>query len=80
MEKKLPNLNFTPSQLFWISNANMWCDKSSKISSSYALATNVHSPQEFRVIGMLSNSQEFANDFNCPANSKMNPKKKCIVW
>ncbi|XP_044005621.1 neprilysin-2-like [Aphidius gifuensis] len=62
IEKKLPNLNYTLSQLFWISTANMWCEKSSKISSSFALATDVHSPQEFRVIGMLSNSQEFAVD------------------
>ena len=44
------------------------------------IITGDHSPGEFRVIGPLSNREEFAKDFKCPLGSKMNPVKKCQVW
>jgi len=34
----------------------------------------------FRVIGALSNFDEFSKEFNCPINSPMNPQNKCKVW
>ena len=34
----------------------------------------------FRVKGSLSNMEEFAKTFNCPAGSAMNPATKCEVW
>lgn len=39
-----------------------------------------HSPAAFRVIGPMSNAPEFAEQFNCPIGSPMNPKHKCTVW
>ena len=44
------------------------------------IITDEHSPAQFRVLGPLSNRQEFASDFNCPVGSPMNPVKKCEVW
>lgn len=39
-----------------------------------------HTLDRFRVIGAISNMQEFAEAWNCPEGSKMNPKKKCALW
>lgn len=44
------------------------------------VATNSHSTPNFRVIGAISNSQQFSQIFNCPLNSPMNPQKKCHIW
>lgn len=44
------------------------------------LKTAVHSPGKFRVIGTLSNSEDFAREYHCPLGSPMNPVRKCSVW
>lgn len=41
---------------------------------------DAHSPYQFRVKGPLSNLKEFANDFECPKGSPMNPVAKCEIW
>lgn len=79
-EARLPGLSFTPDQLFWISAANIWCGKFRPEVLKLRLNSGVHSPARFRVIGPLSNSHEFAQSFNCPLGSPMNPTKKCSVW
>ncbi|KAF7989458.1 hypothetical protein HCN44_008132 [Aphidius gifuensis] len=78
-DKKLPGLNYSPEQLFWISYGNSWCEKNSTEVLRIQLS-RVHPPSKFRVIGALSNMPEFAKDFNCPSGSNMNPNKKCSVW
>ncbi|KAJ8929213.1 hypothetical protein NQ314_018092 [Rhamnusium bicolor] len=74
-EAKLPGLNYTPNQMFWISAANTWCAKYRPESLKLRILTGYHSPGHFRVIGPFSNSDDFVKDFNCPVGSKMNPKK-----
>ena len=80
MELQLPGLNYTSKQMFWISFANVWCVKSRPRAVEDFMKTGSHSPANFRLIGVVSNSREFAEDFNCKVNSPMNPKNKCAVW
>ncbi|XP_044014085.1 neprilysin-2-like [Aphidius gifuensis] len=79
-DKKLPGLEYTPEQLFWISFANSRCEINSNELLRNKYLSDVHPPIKFRVIGALSNMPEFAKDFNCPSGSNMNPTKKCSVW
>lgn len=79
-EQRLPGLNYTGHQLFWISAANVWCSKVRFEEIKQLVITDEHSPDKFRVIVPLSNMDYFAKDFNCPKKSKMNPVNKCDVW
>lgn len=76
-EQKLPGLDYTPEQLFWISSANAWCAKYTSSYLNLMVQTDSHAPAMIRVNGQLSNQKEFAKDFSCPGNSRMNPTKKC---
>ncbi|KAI5630566.1 VLP3p-2, transcript variant X2 [Venturia canescens] len=79
-EAKLPGIDRTPQQMFWISAANTWCSAYRPEALKLRITTGFHSPGEFRILGPLSNMPEFAKDFNCPLGSKMHPKTKCSVW
>ncbi|CAG7823976.1 unnamed protein product, partial [Allacma fusca] len=80
-EKRLPGLSqYSPNQMFWISAANVWCNKYRPESLKLRILTGVHSPGEFRVRGPFSNMKQFAEDFQCSVGSGMNPAKKCYVW
>ena len=58
----------------------VWCGAMRPEAMRNKLKTAVHSPGRFRVIGTLSNSQDFAREFKCPPGSPMNPIDKCSVW
>ncbi|KAL6255709.1 hypothetical protein P5V15_012952 [Pogonomyrmex californicus] len=77
----LPGLeDFTSNQLFFLGFANSWCEaiKSDKLMT---IAENdEHSIARLRVIGSVSNSDDFAEAYNCLVGSPMNPEKKCNIW
>lgn len=82
-EKSMPGLmDYTPQQMFWISAGQVWCSAYRDAAMTNRVRTGVHSPGQFRVIGPMTNMQEFADDFNCPVGSPMNPPPadKCEVW
>ncbi|XP_072931777.1 neprilysin-4-like isoform X2 [Epargyreus clarus] len=79
-DETLPGLNQTNTQLFFLNFAQVWCGAMRPEAMRNKLKTAVHSPGRFRVIGTLSNSNEFAKEFHCPPGSPMNPVKKCTVW
>ncbi|KAK3105380.1 hypothetical protein FSP39_023788 [Pinctada imbricata] len=79
-EAPLPALNLTHKQLFFLGFAQVWCSSSTKEEDHLQILTDPHSPAQFRVIGTLSNSNEFAEQYKCAKNTRMNPANKCEVW
>lgn len=81
VEKRLPGLEgYTPEQLFWISWAHVWCSRTRTEYQKVKIESGTHPPDPYRVLLPLSNSKDFARDFQCPENSRMNPVKKCTLW
>lgn len=70
----------TNDQLFFVSFANSWCGIVESKRALKIAKMDVHSVGRLRVIGSVSNSQDFAKAYNCPVDSAMNPKKKCHIW
>lgn len=79
-DETLPEFNFTSRQLFFLNFAQVWCGQQRLEAAKTRMKSAVHAPGIFRVIGVLSNSEEFAKAFNCPKNSPMNPESKCGIW
>ncbi|XP_072897323.1 endothelin-converting enzyme 2-like isoform X2 [Hemitrygon akajei] len=79
-EKLLPALGLNNHQLFFVGFAQVWCSVRTPESAHEGLITDPHSPEKIRVIGALSNSKDFAEHFNCPSGTPMNPGKQCEVW
>lgn len=68
----LPGLNMTGAQQFFLGFTQLGCFNVDPARVS-EVVTSAHVPSPVRVTMLLKNSAEFAQAFNCPANSKMNP-------
>lgn len=79
-EPKLPGLDLTHDQLFFLNYAQIWCGNMRDEDALQKIRTSVHSPGSIRVLGPLSNSKDFSMAYNCPLGSRMNPYDKCSVW
>ncbi|TDG52420.1 hypothetical protein AWZ03_001250 [Drosophila navojoa] len=80
LKEKLPTLNYTNMQLFFISFAQVWCNDAHTSTHNLQISVDQHVPGELRVIGTLSNFEEFAKEFQCAAGTRMNPLKKCKIY
>ncbi|NP_001088195.1 endothelin converting enzyme-like 1 L homeolog [Xenopus laevis] len=79
-ERPLPRLKYTHDQLFFIAFAQNWCIKRRSQSIYLQVLTDKHAPEHYRVMGSVSQFEEFGRVFHCPRNSPMNPVHKCSVW
>merc|ERR1711988_1588175 len=81
-EPALPGLTqFTPEQMFFISNAQVWCEIKTPEALLGQVLGDPHSPGRFRVIGPLGNSEDFQAAYGCPVDSAMNRgDEKCLLW
>ncbi|KAH8247407.1 hypothetical protein KR038_003742, partial [Drosophila bunnanda] len=76
----LEGLSLNGEQLFFVGYAQLWCDDvHSLFKSTFAQADN-HAPAMYRVIGSLSNFQEFSWVFNCSQTAPMDPEFKCAIY
>ncbi|XP_023216716.1 neprilysin-2-like [Centruroides sculpturatus] len=77
-EPHLPGLDFTNKQMFFIGFAQLWCEAIESMKKTFE--RDQHSPGKYRVLVPLMNSPDFAEVFNCPLKSYMNPENKCRLW
>lgn len=85
-EQQLPGLtDLSPTQLFFLSEANTWCmnsdviDKQTKFFKEWPPFSS-HPPPYYRVVVPAMNSPDFAQAFQCKEGSRMNPTNKCRMW
>uniref|UniRef100_A0A034V4P4 Membrane metallo-endopeptidase-like 1 n=1 Tax=Bactrocera dorsalis TaxID=27457 RepID=A0A034V4P4_BACDO len=79
-DEQMPGLDLTPEQLYFMGFAQLWC-ASYKERHYWEELKNEHTVDKFRVLGAVTNIEDFSKAYNCPVGSKMNPtKKKCRVW
>jgi putative endopeptidase len=71
---------FTPEQRFFIGFAQVWCQNQTPESARLLAKTDPHSPGEYRVVGTVQNSSDFAKAFNCKPGQKMVSANACHVW
>ncbi|KAJ1346492.1 Neprilysin-11 [Parelaphostrongylus tenuis] len=80
-EPRLPGLQqYTNTQIFFLSYAHFWCGQKKEAAAMQQVTTDEHSPEVFRVTGVLSNLHKFAEAFSCPVGSALNPSHKCVIW
>ncbi|XP_051537866.1 phosphate-regulating neutral endopeptidase PHEX isoform X2 [Myxocyprinus asiaticus] len=80
-EPLLPGVGLTNNELFFLSYAHVRCNSYRPEAARDQIQSGVHSPPKFRVIGAMSNYEEFRKAFNCPETSAMNRgAESCRVW
>ena len=71
---------FTPDQRFFIGMAQWACGSERPESLRMNAITNPHSPDEYRINGVVSNMPEFRQAFSCQLGQPMVREKSCKVW
>ncbi|CAL8321264.1 unnamed protein product [Boreogadus saida] len=80
-EPLLPGVGMTNNQLFFLSYTHVRCYAYRPETARELIQTGAHSPAKYRVIGSMSNFEEFRKAFNCPVTSPMNRgAESCRVW
>ena len=79
--KKLdPVDGFTPEQRFFIGYGQSWCAETRDETKRMYATIDPHSPDKYRANGVVSNTPEFQQAFQCKAGSAMVRENRCRVW
>ncbi|KAH8382873.1 hypothetical protein KR009_005683, partial [Drosophila setifemur] len=73
-------LDLNGRQLFFLGFAQLWCDDVQTLFKSKVVHLDTHAPSMYRVIGSLSNFQEFSWVYNCSQRAPMDPEYKCAIY
>ncbi len=79
---KSPIDGFTPEQRFFLSYSQLWRVKSRPEVLRLLVNTDSHSPERFRVIGVISNMEEFMKAYNGKEGDPMvnSGDKRVVIW
>ncbi|XP_034489066.1 neprilysin-1-like [Drosophila innubila] len=78
--ERMPGLDLSPDQLFYVGFAQVYC-ADYKEEHYWKEWTDEHTTNKYRVLGTVTNDEYFAQSFNCPSGSLMNPNSiKCRLW
>jgi putative endopeptidase len=75
-----PADGLTPDQRFFVGMAQWACGDERSENKRLNAITNPHSPDEFRINGVVSNMPEFGTAFACRAGQPMVRAAPCRVW
>ena len=78
--ERISNRNLTAEQIFFISYAYSFCGISTPEGTASFVETDPHSTFRYRVIGAVSNNEDFVRAFKCDENSPMNRLNKCVLF
>jgi putative endopeptidase len=71
---------FTGPQRFYIAFAQNYCENSRPEAIRQQVLTDPHSPDQFRVDGVIVNQPGFSSAFSCKKPAPMVPANSCRVW
>ena len=71
---------FNAIQQFFIGFAQNWCSIERPQFVRLLAQTDGHSPDRFRIIGVVQNMPEFGKAFGCKTGQPMMPANACHVW
>jgi endothelin-converting enzyme/putative endopeptidase len=72
--------SFTAPQRFYIAFAQNWCQNTRPEAVREQVLQDPHSPDRFRVNGVVVNQPGFAAAFGCKQGAPMAPVKSCRIW
>ncbi|CEF68492.1 Phosphate-regulating neutral endopeptidase [Strongyloides ratti] len=72
--------NYTNEQLFFIAYGMSFCTNRSIKNEVQLIKYGEYSSERYRVIGAVSNNNDFMEAFGCKLDTPMNSLKKCRIW
>lgn len=70
----------SPEQQFFTAYAQSWCSSTRPETLRLRVETDPHSPEEYRVNGVVENMPEFQHAFRCKAGQPMVSANRCSIW